>query len=58
MKAEKLFTLLGELVMAESGGVMNPLVQPICAQLNLNQCRAKAQLVTLLACKLTIIKKV
>jgi hypothetical protein len=26
MKAEKLFTLLGEVVMAESGGVMNPLV--------------------------------
>jgi len=26
MKAENLFTLLGEVVMAESGGVMNPLV--------------------------------
>lgn len=42
MKAEKLFTLLGEVVMAETGGVMNPLVQPVCAQVNLNQCRAKA----------------
>ena len=51
MMGEKLFTLLGEVVMAENGGVLNPLVQPVCAQVNLNQCRAKAQLVTLLACK-------
>lgn len=45
-QGEHLFSLLEGAVTSENNGTTNALIQPVTNQINLNQCRAKAQLVT------------
>jgi len=50
-QGEHLFSLLEGAVTSENNGTTNALIQPVTNQINLNQCRAKAQLVTRLGRK-------
>lgn len=46
---DRLFSGLEEVVMSESGGSVNGLIMPVTNQVNLHNCRVKAQLVQRLA---------
>ena len=48
---DRLFSGLEEVVMSENGGTVNGLIMPVTNQVNLHNCRVKAQLVQRLASK-------
>lgn len=51
MGGERLFSQLEEVVMSENNGTLNGLIMPVTNQVNLNNCRVKAQLVQRLSSK-------